>query len=128
MQSVCIRPPTDTNLDGATDKNDSYVKLWNGYTTSVEFANWRLALALGPAGDICQTTDPQNTYIAPRYTLLYPQRGKTVYNSDLKNLMGLPFDMPMDGVAAVVALCDYRGRTVDRIDFTAENGRCVIVR
>ena len=82
---ICTQPTTDSNLDGAVNDDDSYVRLWNGESAGIESYGWRLALHSGAgAGDICGTTDPNNTYILPRYSYLYAYRGKTIYQSDLR--------------------------------------------
>ena len=85
---ICTSPGFDSNLDGAVNADDSYVRLFNGDTAGEEMFGWRLAFATWPAGDICGTTDPNQTFVFPRYSYLYGQRPKTIYQSDLKNMVG----------------------------------------
>ena len=124
---ICTSPTFDSNLDGAVNADDSYVRLFNGDTAGEEMFGWRLAFATWPAGDICGTTDPNQTFVFPRYSYLYGQRPKTIYQSDLKNMVGKgeALALPVGGTAATIALCDASGEERDRIDYFPVTGACL---
>ena len=125
-QSVCPDPVTDNNLDGVVDANDRLVRLYNAYSTGVRPLRWTLAFGeTAGAGDICATVNPALTFRFWRYTYLYPVSPKTVYGSDLVNLIGESFDMP--GAPGTVALCDDRGNTLDSLSYVAVGpGACYV--
>lgn len=127
ITEICTNPGVDSNLDGSVNADDSYVKLWNGYPAGYNIRGWRLAFAVGATGNICSTTDPNNTFVFRRFTYLYPKRGKVVYQSDLINMVGNEFALPPAGSAASVALCDETGATQSRVDYYAANGHCVYI-
>jgi hypothetical protein len=120
LVEVCPNPAKDINLDGSINSDDRYVRIVNTNASGLSPNGLRLAFADSlPAGDICAIVDPVLTYPLPSYSYLYPDRPKTIYGSDLRNLSWQEFEMPTTGA---VALCNNlagadQATTLDRYDY-----------
>ena len=127
LQKVCPNPITDNNLDGAIDTGDRLVRLYNSYATGVHPARWTLAFSdVANVGNICAVVNPELTFRFWHFTYLFSLTPKTIYSSDLINLIGEEFDMP--GSPGTVALCDDRGVVLDTLSYVDVGAGACYVR
>ena len=96
---ICTEPTTDSNLDGAVNDNDSYVRLWNGESAGIEAYGCAWRCNPGGGGGHLGTTDPNNTYILPRYSQRCVPGGRRSINPTCGTWSVTPLRRPAAGTA-----------------------------
>ncbi len=128
LGAICPDPNRDENLDGAVDWKDRFVRLvnWQGALTPrgyyLQFGTQNADLSR-----LCNRVDPQVTMRLPGSLYLYERSPKTIYGSDLLNLVGEEMVMPGGTFGGAVALCDAQGRVVDAVRYPWYGaGKCYV--
>lgn len=114
LNAICPNPVRDTNGDGSLDSRDRTIRLSNWQAG--QDVGLRLYLVFSTDSSAsCAVRDPQTTFRFPRFSRFYAYREKTIYGSDLKNLVGEPLSIPVSGR---VALCDEGITPVDSFTYS----------